>query len=109
MLRYENKGMVIGFKLPGTYGNNGYSVECHYRYIKEKDNYSLTMYLMRNDISCLYEIGTNIITGTRETIKSNISKIVENGCKNGYFDKFIENFEFEQECLASGIDAHERS
>ena len=70
MLRYENKGYTIEISLSIKRNGFGYSVVCNYIYNRDMDNYSLTMYLKNETIDNLYEIGTNDIKSSRETIKT---------------------------------------
>jgi len=97
MLRYENKGNTIEIKLPKECGYNTYSVECRYQYDKSKEKYLLSMWLKRSDIDDKFKIDSQkideqYISGTRETIKQNICRIVEQACSSGYFDYYIERY-----------------
>ena len=107
MLRYKNKGYVIEIDLPTKCGCKGYSVECRYLYDKQNEKYLLSMWLKRKNIEGTFkidscEVDTQYISGTPETIKSNICKIVEQACSTGFFDHYIENFEYELKCFDKG-------
>ena len=86
-----------------------YEVSCRYQYNKEAEKYSLSMWLKRKDIDSLSrieyeEVDTQLISGTRETIRPNICRIVEQAMKAYYFDSFIDRFDFEMKCMDRGID-----
>ena len=109
MLKYENKGHVIEIKLPEECGYKGYSVECRYQYDKNKGKYLISMWLLRDTIDDRFKIDsqkidTQYISGTRETIRSNICRIVEQAYLTGYFDSFIHDFEKLYECFDKGFE-----
>lgn len=113
MLRYENKGYTMEIKLPEECGYEGYSVECRYQYDKEKEKYSLSMWLMRNDIDDRFkidsqEIDTQYISGTRETIRQNICRIVEQASLSGFFDTYIQRYEYTYKCFDKGDEIFEK-
>ena len=108
MLRYENKGYLIEVKLP----ESDYSVLCRYKYDKNKDKYSLSMWLMRNDIDDTFkidsqEVDTQYISGNKDTIKDNILKIVEQASESGFFDEYVERFEYYMKCFTKGNNFYE--
>lgn len=109
-MRYKNNGYSIDINLTGKY--NGYSVECQYQFDKEKEKYILSMWLKRNDIDNRFridsqKIDTQYISGTRETIRSNICRIVEQACSTGYFDSFIRDFENLYRCFKESFNREE--
>ena len=106
-MKYKNNGYSIEINLPKKY--SGYSVECQYQFDKEKEKYILSMWLKRNDISNRFRIDSQkidnqYISGTRETIRSNICRIVEQACSSRYFDSFIHDFEKLYECFDKGFE-----
>ena len=110
-MRYENNGYSIEINLTGKY--KGYSVECQYQYDKEKEKYILSMWLKRNDIDNRFridsqKIDTQYISGTRETIRLNICRIVEQACAMNFFDQYIEEFEYLYECFDRGNEVLEK-
>ena len=113
MLRYKNMGYTIRFDLStGCRNNNGYSVECTYIYNKDTDKYSLAMYLCRSDLKDRFkidrqEIDTQEISGTKDTIKDNIRKIVEYMDSTGWFAPYIEECEYMLKCFDRGNDLFE--
>lgn len=111
-ITYRNEGYMM--TIPLSQFNNGqkyknYEVSCRYQYNKEAEKYSLSMWLKRKDIDSLSrieyeEVDTQLISGTRETIRPNICRIVEQAMKAHYFDSFIDRFDFEMKCMDRGID-----
>ena len=111
-IRYENEG--YGIVIPLSQFNTDtkykdYSVSCHYQYIKQTENYSLTMWLMHaafdGKFGVQYEgIDTQEISGTRETIRENICRIVNQAMVHNYFDRFIERFEYDMKCCEKGAE-----
>lgn len=110
MMKYRNNGSMITFDLTEKY--SGYSVECIYLFNREKEKYRLTMRLKCQTVSesaridC-EEIDSQYIPGTRENIKQNIARIVERACETGFFDKYIEQFEYVLKCFDIGNEAFE--
>lgn len=112
MLRYENKGYTLEINLPAECGHEGYSVECQYIYDKDKEKYLLSMWLKRKDISAKFriesqEIDTQYISGTKDNIKYNICNIVEQASLSGYFEHYINQFEYTTRCFDRGNDFYE--
>ena len=67
------------------------------------------MWLKRNDIDDRFkidsqEIDTQYISGTRETIRDNICRIVEQASLSGFFDRYIQRYEYEMNCFDIGND-----
>lgn len=113
MLKYENKGYIIEINLPEECGYKGYSVECRYQYDKEKEKYSLSLWLKRNDITDRFkidsqEIDTQYISGTRENIRQNICRIVEQASLSGFFDQYVQRYEYTYKCFDRGDDLFEK-
>ncbi len=113
MLRYKNKGYTIEINLPEECGHEGYSVECTYQYYKEKEKYLLSMWLKRKDIDDKFkinsqEIDTQYINGTRESIRQNICRIVEQASLSGFFDYYIERYEMTYKCFDLGYELYEK-
>ena len=108
MFRYKNKGYTMEIRLPKD-KYKGYSVECRYQYNKKEEKYLISMWLLRDTIDDRFKIDsqkidTQYISGTRETIRSNICRIVEQACLTGYFDSFIHDFETLYECFDKGFE-----
>ena len=104
MVKYTNKGYTIEINLPEECGYEGYSVECTYQYDKLKEKYLLSMWLKKNGINGKFkidsqEIDTQYISGTKETIRQNICRIVEQASLSGFFDYYIERYEYTHKCF----------
>lgn len=113
MLRVIREGYTVRFILPEECGCAGYFVRCTYKYKKKKDKYSLQMRLGHKDFDDEFkidsqEIDTQYVPGTRESIESNIARIVEHAAMSGFFDKYIEKFEYTYKCFDKGNDFFEK-
>lgn len=112
MINYSYKGSTIEIALPSECGHDGYSVECTYKYDKRKEKYLLSMWLKhkdyKNKLRIEYqEIDTQYISGNRDNIIDNICRIVEEGSLVGFFDYFIQRYEYEMSCFDRGIQLYE--
>ena len=113
MFRYQNKGQVIEIRLPEECGHKGYSIECRYLFDKVRGKYLLSMWLKRDNVDDTFkidsqEIDTQYISSTKETIKSNICRIVEQASLSGYFDYYIERYEYTYKCFGRGNELFEQ-
>lgn len=111
MLKPIREGYTIRIQLT-EYGYEGYSVKCTYKYNKQKEKYSLSMWLKRDDIDDDFkidsqEIDTQYIPGTKETIEDNVCRIVEQAALSGYFDHYIERFKYTYDCFELGNELFE--
>lgn len=112
MLKYENKGHVIEIKLPEEYGYAGYSVECRYHFDKGRNKYALSMWLKSDGVDDRFkidsqEIDTQYITSSQENIKQNICRIVEQASLSGFFDEYVERYEYTYACFNRGNELYE--
>ena len=87
----------------------GYAASCRYKYIKNKDKYSLSMWLKHKTIDSLFRIeyegiDTQYIPGDRDTIRDNICRIVQQMMETKQFDLYIERFEYDMMCWEKGIE-----
>lgn len=113
MLRYENKGQVIEIKLPEECGHEGYKVECRYKYDKTAGKYSLSMWLKHESIDDTFkidsqEIDTQYISGNPDTIRFNICRIVEQASLSGFFEPYIQRYEYTYRCFEKGMEILEK-
>lgn len=113
MIKSKFTGYTIEMKLPQKCGYKGYSVECRYRYLKSQGKYLLSMWLKRDDISDKFkiesqEINTLPISGTKDTIVGNICRVVEQASLSGYFNPYIERFEYTYRCFELGNTLFEK-
>lgn len=102
----KNEGYTIEIDLPKD-RYNGYSAECTYKYHKNNEKYSLSMWLKRKDLDDKFRISsekidTQYISGTRETIIDNICRVVEQMVINNYFDNYVQRFEYTCKCFDVG-------
>lgn len=109
MLKHRNRGQTIEFDLPTELGYKGWSIECVYIFDKMKEKYRLSMYLKWRDIPDKFkidsqEIDTQYISGTRETIRTNICKLIEQAVEGGFFDSYIDHFNYTYKCFDIGDD-----
>lgn len=112
MPSYKYMGQVIEINLSNRYGYDGYSVECKYKFDKQKEKYLLSMWLKREGFCDTLpidsqEIDTQYISGTRDIIIHNICRLVEQACINKLFDKYVERFEYTCKCFDIGNAAIE--
>lgn len=114
MLKVVREGYTVKIKLQEECGYKGYSVKCTYKYNKSKEKYMLSMWLKRDDIDDDFkidsqEIDTQYISGTKETIEDNIVRVVEQASLSGYFNHYIERFEYTYNCFELGNKLFEQA
>lgn len=118
MMKPIYKGQTITIDL-SKWGYQNYIAECTYFYDKNKNKYSLSIWLNRTDIEeklkvSSKKIDTQYISGTKETIVENICRIVHQAStvrdKNGmkYFDRFVDRYEYELKCFERGNELFEQ-
>ena len=113
MSKVIREGYTIRMPLPEEIGLKGYSVKCTYKYIKSKDKYRLSMWLKCDDIDDDFkidcqEIDTQYISSTRESIENDICRIVEYASSIGYFNHYIERFDYTYKCFEKGNEFFEQ-
>ena len=106
-------GSAMEIELTGKYTNSGYSAFVLYKYLPNKEKYSVELWLRRKDIDDLFSIGgqkieSQMITSSRETIKDDIQRIVDMMCEKELFDDYIERFVFTYQACDLGGDILER-
>lgn len=117
LMQPKFKGNTLTIEL-SDFGYENYFVECVFHFDKQKDKYSLSMWLNRNDIEdrmmlSSKKIDTQYISGTRNTIVENICRIVHQAStvsnKDGvrYFDYFVKRYEYELACFERGNELFE--
>ena len=108
MLRYEIIGnIVLNINL-----HNGYSVMTIAKWNRETEKYTTTLYLNNNKFNINhfdliedfknFELGSDI-----KTVKTDITAIVTELLSDGFFDKYIKRYEYEQKCFELGNAAIE--
>lgn len=108
MIKCKNKRTTLTIDLPEECGHAGYSVDCSYSFDKDQEQYLLSMELFRNDIGDKQAIDKQYINGDEATIESNIRRIVEYASMSGYFDEYIEKYEYTYKCFDKGNDFFEK-
>ena len=113
MIRSKYKGTTIEINLPEECGHEGYFVECTYKYNKRKEKYLLSMWLKRSDIDSKFkidsqEVDTQYITSNKYTITRDICTLVEHASLIGFFEEYIQRYEYEQKCFERGNELFER-
>lgn len=108
MLKAFRKGYVIEIDLKEV-GYKDYFVDCRYYYDKKKEKFSLSMWLGRRDINSrfkmeLQEIDTQYITSGNDRIRDDILRIVQYAGETGFFDKYVDMFEYTCKCFDYGCD-----
>ena len=112
---YTNEGYAIAINLSQFNDDDkykGYAASCQYKYDKQKEKYSLCMWLKHTSMDQKYRIeydgiDTQYISGTRETIRENICRIVEVMMEQNRFDYFIERYEYDIKCCEKGMEVLE--
>lgn len=109
---YTDEGYSINLKLSQFDDDSkykGFSASCQYRYDKEANKYILRMWLVHNTIDGMFKldhegIDTQYISGSRDTIRENICRIVEQMMTNKLFDEYIDRYEYDMKCWDKGIE-----
>lgn len=109
---YTNEGYSITINLSQFNKDEkykGYSASCQYKYNKENEKYSLCMWLKHSTMDQKYHveydgIDTQYISGTRETIRENICRIVKVMMDQHHFDYFIDRYEYDMKCCEKGAE-----
>lgn len=109
MLRYKNRGYMIEVRIPK---HKKFYALCMYHYDKESGKYALSMWLKHDDFDEMFKIDaqhidTQLISGTKETIRENICKIVEQAARTDYFNKYIDRFKYTVRCFDIGNTYYE--
>lgn len=111
MMRPKFNGHSIEINL-SEWGYQNYIAECAYHFDKKENKYSLSMWLNRSDMEdrmrlSSKKVDTQYISGTRETIIENICRVVHQACLSGYFNHYVERYEYELKCFERGNDLFE--
>lgn len=111
-ITYANEGYSITVALSQFNDDEkykGYSASCQYKYDKRKEKYSLCMWLKHASMDQKYRveydgIDTQYISGTRESIRENVCRIVEVMMEQNRFDYFIDRYEYDMKCCEKGSE-----
>lgn len=112
MMGPKYKGQTLEFDL-SKWGYKNYIAQCLYCFNRTEGKYSLSIWINRKDIGdrmrlSSKEVGTQCIHGTKETIYENICRVVHQACISGYFDHFVERYEYELACFERGNEIFEK-
>lgn len=111
IMKPKYKGQTVEINL-SKWGYKNYIAECAYHFDKPEGKYSLSMWLNRSDMEdrmrlSSKKVDTQYISGTKETIIENICRVVHQACMSGYFDYFVERYEYELKCFERGNELFE--
>ena len=104
MLRFEKEGTAISVKLPKT----DYIVYMIANYSKDADTYHTKLYITRKDINDLvlidddYEMKSNI-----SSIRFDMGQYITEKYNKGYFNYYIDRYEYQQKCFNKGVEVVE--
>ena len=104
--KYKGLSNIITIEL-----HNGFSVVAISSFDKEKEEYNVELHLKDNQISDwkLIEGAENLVFKTdNKRINSAILKQVATFLKDGFFDKYIERYEYETKCFDIGNEELEK-
>ena len=110
-MKYKKLGYTIEVELPQD-KYKGFLVECTYRYDgyrKSRKKYALSMWIKKKDIDDKFKIesqhiDTQYITATKENIIDHICRIVDCAANSGYFDDYVERYNYTYKCFDKGSD-----
>ena len=113
MLKSKYKGITIEIELPEECGHEGYIIDCTYRPDTAEGKYLLSMWLRHKSIRNGFnlapqEVDTQCITSSKVTITRDIRKIVEYASLIGFFEEYIQRYEYEQKCFERGNELFEK-
>lgn len=108
MLRYE----IIGNIALNIDLHNGYSVMAIAKWDRDTEKYITTLYLKNNKFNInhfdLIEDFENFeLDSDIKTVKTDITAIVTELLSDGFFNKYIKRYEYEQKCFEIGNDSIE--
>lgn len=107
MLKYTNIATVgISVDL-----HNNYSILAFANWNKENNNYEATFYIKRNDIDLLELIkkleNVSFQNSDSKSIRTDIANYITTLLSDGFFDYYINRYEYEQKCFDKGNDIFE--
>lgn len=104
MLKYTNIATVgISVDL-----HNNYSILAFANWNKENNNYEATFYIKRNDIDLLELIekleNVSFQNSNSKSIRIDIANYITALLSDGFFNYYINRYEYEQKCFDNGND-----
>lgn len=104
MLRFENEGNTISVKLPKT----DYTVHMMATYDKDNKIYNTKMYIERNDVNDLSLIKDDCkLKSDSKVIRYDMANYITEQFNNGFFDYYMDRYEYQQKCFAKGLQYFE--
>lgn len=104
MLRFENEGNTISVKLPKT----DYTVHMMATYDKDNKIYNTKTYIERNDINDLSLINDDYkLESDSKNIRYDMANYITEQFNNGFFNCYIERYDYQQKCFEKGNDYFE--
>lgn len=90
--------------------SNDYIVWAMANWDKENKKYAVTMYLQRNDVDLLDKMEqlNCEIESDRQSIKSDLCKMITYLLDNNKFDSFINRYEYQMRCFDKGNELVEK-
>lgn len=108
MIKYKNKRTTLTIDLPEECGHAGYYIDCSYSFDKNEMQYLVTMELRRNDIEEYAQpIDNQYLKCDKKTIDYSIRHIVEDSALSGFFEEYIQKYEYLCDCFDKGNDFFE--
>lgn len=106
-LRYKHIGRsALSISL-----DNDYSVTVIANWSKQKDNFTITLYLQRDDVGMLSLIEEKENIKFHSNVKSiytDIAKYISQLYTEGFFEKYINRYEYELKCFDAGCEILEK-
>ena len=104
MLRFENEGITISVKLPRTY----YTVHMMATYDKDNEIYNTKLYIERNDVNDFSLIKDDCkLKSDSKAIRYDMANYITEQFNDGFFDYYIDRYEYQQKCFEKGLQYFE--
>ena len=104
MLRFKNEGISISVKLPNT----DYTIHMMAAYDKDNQIYNTKTYIERNDIYDLSLINDDYkLESDSKNIKYDMANYITEQFNNGFFNYYIERYDYQQKCFEKGNEFYE--
>lgn len=105
MIKYRNKRTTLSIDLPEECGHEGYYIDCSYSFDKNKMQYLVTMELRRVDIKeYVQPVNSQYLESDKKTIDYIIRHDVEDSALSGFFEEYIQKYEYTCDCFDKGND-----
>lgn len=107
MLKYKNIATIV----TSIDLHNNYSIIAFGNWNKENNCYTVTFYIKRNDIDLLelIEKQENVLFNNSDmkSIRTDIANYVTTLLSDGFFNYYINRYEYEQKCFDKGNELFE--